>query len=222
MSLRSKKFNVGDAVFILNKEDGTVVPGVVFKRMVSQNLNSEEEISWHIMVGPQNNREIIDSSQLSESFMIFSNAGELRDALYEQVIEVLFSNVQNAMNQMTSWYKNEIPEENISKANSLKNKTIGSTNASGMSFSDLAGTQIQRRKPRKSKKQKETIEEVVSKSSVELTSTPPTKEFLVELESDNGEKLLLNKITIGGKQVSLDDLDSIEEEIFKQLEKVNV
>jgi hypothetical protein len=217
---------IGYPVLILSKTDGEIYPGIVYKQTIQKSIKGESSV-WMIMVGPKEKRKSITTDKLDD-FLIFKNIGELREALFKQIMKSIESSVKDAVSNLKEWYQNEIPLNVLASA--LQNKPTEAKSSGGkfveaknMSFAELAGQdaasvlaeQAQKEKKRQGRKPKKIVFEEATPQVEEIHEAAASQQEERPPQEDEGppeitESKIRIKVKAPDGSYTLVDADSID------------
>lgn len=201
------KIEVGYPVFLLKKDDRSILPGIVCGQITNKNLSTngiQEEVSLKIMIGPAKSRKMITTNKLpEENFEIFGNLHELKNKIFEDLLETIGRNVKLATSNLKAWYQDEISLEILTSALQEKDTEDDGEyiDVPNKTFKELAGEEAARKvaakptkkKPAKPSKKKpipkpknEGYFEPVIHEEDELTVSPITAETKIRIKIPDG------------------------------------
>lgn len=131
VSTKQRRMKIGMPVFFLSEEEMTIVPGIVMEEVSVRTISGINQF-WKIMVGPPDERKIIDTRKLN-NIDFYTSLDEIQEVLNSRIqeqIRVIQSEMKKTMNaaknQLIRWYSSDVSVEQLksSLSSSMKEQEV--------------------------------------------------------------------------------------------------
>jgi len=97
----NKDLKIGQVIYIVSDKSGNVIPAIVAEEVVIRTLQGDST-SWKLFVGPETNRQVIDSRKVTGD--VYSSIEEVQNILLERLTDFLNGTLEETRQRVKKWY----------------------------------------------------------------------------------------------------------------------